>query len=81
MAEDELQRLIPEGTKRRACTKEITILKVKNQELESEVTGLRSELKKSPPQPCKSRNKSCRQCSVTEPFVEHFLNIVRPKIK
>lgn len=46
MAEDELQRLIAEGTKRRACTKEITILKVKNQELESEVTGLRSELKK-----------------------------------
>lgn len=46
MAEDELQRLIAEGTKRWACTKEITILKVKNQELESEVTGLRSELKK-----------------------------------
>ncbi|KAE8333694.1 hypothetical protein BDV39DRAFT_718 [Aspergillus sergii] len=79
MAEDELQRLRAEATKRRAYTKEITILKVKKQELESEVTDLRSELE-SPPQPCKSENKSCLQCSVTEPFVEHFPNIVRPKI-
>ncbi|KAB8275637.1 hypothetical protein BDV30DRAFT_247505 [Aspergillus minisclerotigenes] len=46
MAEDELQRLRAEATKRWVYTKEITILKVKNQELESEVTGLRSELNK-----------------------------------
>ncbi|KAB8208469.1 hypothetical protein BDV34DRAFT_49643 [Aspergillus parasiticus] len=47
MAEDELQRLRAEATKRRAYAKEITILKVKNQELESEDTDLRNELEKS----------------------------------